>query len=191
MPGTPLDEKRDAALKMIRDGHDSHEISAKTGLSVGSIAALRAHHTMGRYPLAPEEAEHEVVEALETKFGLERDMQRALRSNIEQLESGLRIIDGGAERIVPSGRIDITAEDKSGATVVIELQAGEADRDAVAQVLSYKGDIADSNGRPARGILIAGDFSLRAISAARAVPNLELKRYSFRFSFEPAKRPET
>ena len=35
-----------------------------------------------------------------------------------------------------------------------------------------------------RGILIAGDFSPRAIAAARVVPNIKLVRYGFRFSFE-------
>ena len=143
---------------------------------------------MGTYRLATEEAE-QVVEALETTFGLERDLQRALRSNIEQLEPGLKITDGGNEQSVPSGRIDITAQDRSGANVVIELKAGEADRDAIGQVLSYMGDSA-GDGKPVRGILVAGDFSARAISAARAVHNLELKRYSFRFSFEPVPKPE-
>jgi RecB family endonuclease NucS len=35
-----------------------------------------------------------------------------------------------------SGQIDITARDKAGSTVVIELKAGPADRDAVRQILS-------------------------------------------------------
>ena len=43
-------------------------------------------------------------------IGLERDMQAALRSSIEQLEPGLEIIDGGAEHSVSSGFIDITAK---------------------------------------------------------------------------------
>ena len=183
-----LGDKRDVALAMIREGLDSHEISSKTGLSVRAVAAIKSHDKMGTYRLATEEAE-QVVEALETTFGLERDLQRALRSNIEQLEPGLKITDGGNEQSVPSGRIDITAQDRSGANVVIELKAGEADRDAIGQVLSYMGDSA-GDGKPVRGILVAGDFSARAISAARAVHNLELKRYSFRFSFEPVPNPE-
>ena len=66
--------KRDAAVAMIRDGRDSKEITAKTGLSIGSVAAIRAHSTMGRYPLDSEEAEV-ITDALETTFGLERDLQ--------------------------------------------------------------------------------------------------------------------
>jgi len=176
------DEKRTVVIKMIREGRDSHEISAKTGLPVMSIAGIRTNYTRGRYA----DETPVVAEALETTFSLERDLQHALRSNIEQLESGLKIVDGGTERSVASGRIDITAEDRQGATVVIELKAGEADRDAIAQVLSYMGDIAGTNSKQVRSILVAGDFSARAVSAARAVPNIELKKYSFKFSFQSA-----
>ena len=38
------------------------------------------------------------------RIGLERDLQTALRARIEQLEAGLIIIDGGAERLPPLPR---------------------------------------------------------------------------------------
>ncbi len=117
------------------------------------------------------------------KFGLERDLQRALRISIAQLEPGLNIIDGGSERSVAAGRVDITAEDNEGRLVVIELKAGTAQLDAISQILSYMGSI-DAEGRPVRGILIAHDFHDRVVYAAKAVPNLSLKAYSFQFSFE-------
>jgi len=112
-------------------------------------------------------------------------LQVALRANIEQLESGLRIIDGGKERVTEEGRIDITAEDKRGNIVVIELKAGGAKPAIVAQVLSYVSEVAESDKKPVRGILVAGGFHKRVILAARAVPNLQLKKYSFLFAFEP------
>jgi len=181
-------EQRESALTMIRRGCATPEISAETGLSERTIASIRANDTMGRYALEEIEA---VAEALENvTFGLERDLQDALRSNIEQLESGLKIMDGGKEQSVPSGRIDITAQDRRGATIVIELKAGEADRDAVAQLLSYMGDVVRTGDKPVRGILVAGAFSTRAISATRATGNIELKQYSFRFSFEPVNARE-
>jgi hypothetical protein len=125
-----------------------------------------------------------VDQAVETTFGLERDLQNALRANIDQLEPGLTVIDGGNERKVASGFIDITARDRSGATVVIELKkAGASDRDAIGQILGYIGDLMEST-ESVRGILVAGEFSPRVIAAARAVPNLSLVKYSFRFSFE-------
>ena len=117
-------------------------------------------------------------------IGLERDMQSVLRRSIEQLEDGLVIIDDGAERSVPSGFIDITAKDVSGAMVVIELKTGTARQKAVAQILSYMGDIAEEETEnPIRGILVAGDFDQKARSAARMVPNLSLRKYSIRFEF--------
>ena len=97
-------------------------------------------------------------------------MQKALRENIEQLEPGLTISDDGKEQTVPSGRIDITAQDRDGATVVIELKVGTADRDAIGQLLAYMGDLTDKGAR-VRGILIAREFESRAVSAARVIPS--------------------
>ncbi len=115
---------------------------------------------------------------------LERDLQRFLRADIDQLEPGLRIIDGGRERSVAAGLIDITAEDEEGRLVVIELKAGTADSNAIGQLLRYMGSIENPDGRPIRGILVADDFHGDAVYAANAVPNISLKAYSVQFSFE-------
>ena len=120
-------------------------------------------------------------------IGLERDLQAALRRAIEQLEPGLEIIDDGAERSVASGFIDITARDARGAIVVVELKTGTARQGAVAQVLSYMGDIAEEEpDQTVRGLLVAGDFDEKARSAARVLPNhvLSLRSYRVRFEFE-------
>ncbi|MCW2283021.1 hypothetical protein M2323_000832 [Rhodoblastus acidophilus] len=118
-------------------------------------------------------------------FSMERDLQSALRKEITQLEDGLVVADGGVEKIVPSGRIDILAKDQSGAWVVIELKSVKAQRDAVAQLLAYMGDmLAETNGT-VRGILIAPAFDARALSAARVVASVTLVSYGFRFSFSP------
>ena len=119
----------------------------------------------------------------EQTFTLERDLQSALRRSITQLDAGLTVIDGGVERSVASGRIDILAEDMTGAKVVIELKAVKAPRDAVAQVLAYMGDIQEESGGEVRGILVAPDFDPRAVSAARMVPTLNLVTYGFSFTF--------
>jgi RecB family endonuclease NucS len=110
----------------------------------------------------------------EVTFGLERDLQIALRANIEQLENGLKIVDGGVERITQAGRIDITAIDKEGNTVIIELKAGRAIPNVIAQVLSYMGAVGIESNTHVRGIIVAGDFSDRVILAVEAVPNLSL-----------------
>lgn len=128
-----------------------------------------------------------IEEAEEITFGLERDLQSALRVNIEKLEAGLKIIDEGKERSTQAGRIDITAEDSYGNIVIIELKAGTASPEVVAQILAYMGAISEAEKKPVRGILIAGDFHKRVILASRAVSTLELKKYSFQFKFESVK----
>ena len=125
--------------------------------------------------------------ASELTFGLERDLQSALRSNIEQLEAGLRIIDRGKERTTEAGRIDIVAEDRDGNLVVVELKAGQANSKVIAQVLAYMSSVADEDKRSVRGIIVAGEFSDRVVLAAKAVPNLDLRKYTYQFTFSELK----
>jgi hypothetical protein len=46
---------------------------------------------------------HRIDDAIDQTFGLERDLQTALRSDVGQLEAGLRIADDGLELKVESG----------------------------------------------------------------------------------------
>lgn len=140
----------------------------------------------GDIPPLPHDADVLVPNAessTERTFSLEKDLESALRKHIDQLESGLTVIDGGMQRKVPSGFIDILARDAAGTTVVIELKAVKAPRDAVAQVLAYMGDIMAETAAPVRGILVAPDFDAKAIAAASMVPSLFLHTYAFTFSF--------
>ena len=120
-------------------------------------------------------------------FRIERDLQLVLRANIGQLEPNLVIIDGGKERVVEVGRIDITAMDANSNIVVIELKRGTASPQAVDQILAYMNAVANADKAPVRGILIAGDFHEKVLLAASDIHNLELKKYSFHFTFESAK----
>jgi hypothetical protein len=129
--------------------------------------------------------DEEIEEAEDNYFRLERDLQKALRANIEQLEPGLKIIDGGKERVTEEpGRIDITAIDLQDNIVVIELKAGTAKPEVVVQVLAYMASVAASDKKPVRGILVASGFHRRVALAAEAVPNLQLRTYSFQFRFD-------
>lgn len=119
-------------------------------------------------------------------IGLERDLQGALRDHIDQLEPGLEIVDSGIERSVASGFIDITAKAPDDTIVVIELKTGTARRDAIGQILSYMGDIADEESAEVRGILVAGDFDQKARAAARVVNSLALRSYRVEFKFTDA-----
>lgn len=83
-------EQRKTANEMLDEHRDSHEIAERTRLSLGTINALRAHHTMRKAAPGAEETEvvEEALTALTTTFGLERDLQKVLRDNIDQLERG-------------------------------------------------------------------------------------------------------
>jgi RecB family endonuclease NucS len=170
--------------------HSSYTTQRDTttvGVSPEQVAAVKAHLKMNTYALGDSD-DNEVVEAVDTAFGLERDLQRALRANIGQPDPNLTIIDGGKEQIIPVGRIDITARDKAGTTVVIELKTRTADREAIGPILAYMGELMAITAS-VRGILVAKDFSSRAVTAARAVPHVQLVRYGFRFSFETVSPP--
>lgn len=170
----PGDEREQAAQARYRRPYDELTSAQKAWVTMD----LRE----------PKEVE-QVAEAIQTTFSLERDLQAALRANIEQLERGLKITDGGKEKKVDSGFIDITAEDSNGSPVVIELKAGKADREAVGQILGYMGNLQLDLQKPVRGIIVARDFDSSAVAALGAVANLQLKKYSFVFSFESV-RPE-
>jgi hypothetical protein len=169
--------------KLFGQGKTNIQIAQALGLEERQIGPIKAHFTRGTYPR--EKADTlEAVEALEkTTLSLERDLQRALRSNIGQLEAGLKVVDGGKEQAVPSGRIDILAEDSDGTTVVIELKVGTAERDAVGQILSYMGNISETT-PDVRGIIVAMDFAPPVISAARFSGKIRLLSYTINFSFE-------
>lgn len=145
--------------------------------SKGSIAYASTFVEISNEIDAGEDAE-------EITFGLERDMQQALRRSIDQLEPGLKIVDGGRERSTEAGRIDILAQDKTGSFVVIELKVGDAKPEVIAQIASYMTCITETEKKKVRGILVAGDFPPRVKLAARMIPSLNLKRYSFKFAFE-------
>ena len=154
------------------------------------MSAVKAHITMGSYhgssPGASSLSEadvEEIEDAANLKFGLERDLQDALRRNIHQLDPTLRIVDEGRERRVEAGFIDILAEDDQESLVVIELKSGEAPENGITQVLSYIGSLqTEEDSRPVRGLLIARDFPTRVRLAARAA-GIQLVAYGFSFSF--------
>ena len=115
------------------------------------------------------------------RFGLERELQDALKTNLHQLEPGLEL--SGTEQSVGAGRADIVTHDNEGNIVIIELKAGTAQPDSMTQLLAYMGSIDNPESRPVRGILVARDFHTRVKHAAKAVPNVDLRSYSFMFSF--------
>ena len=168
-----------------------HLTNIKQLRHLGSVFNLQNVHVnpyyQGRLNDVPRGADDEIdspIAAEETTIRLESHLQSVLRDNIEQLEPGLRIIDGGTERTVTSGRIDITAQDLGGRLVVVELKAVTAPASSLTQVLAFMVALAEEESKPARGILVAPDFHYRVVLAAKAIPNLQLSKYSVRFQFE-------
>ena len=104
-------------------------------------------------------------------------MDQPIRYDIEQLEQGLRITDRGTEQKDGSGQIDSTAEDREGATVVIELKARPASREAIEEIARLHCALVDKTSKPVRGILVAGDFNLWLII-------IKKNRFKFVFTFK-------
>ena len=125
----------------------------------------------------------EVSEAVTAAFSLERTMQAAVRRSIDNLEGGIVIIDGGVERTVATGKIDILARDEVGTLTVIELKAGQAPAGAVEQVLGYAEALADEEGEATRAILVASAFTDRQLAAAKRMTGLKLVRYDYSVTF--------
>jgi DNA-directed RNA polymerase specialized sigma24 family protein len=73
-------ELRAEILRLLREGIESLEIARRTGASRGRIGAIAAHLARGTYE-SVENAEilDELETTEETKLGLERDLQNALR----------------------------------------------------------------------------------------------------------------
>ena len=155
------------------------KIAAKVGVSPGVVSVIEAK---------PEGDADNEDDSSDDDGGqtarIEKDLQNALRRNIEQLESGLVIIDGGKERHTDAGYLDITARDRDDTVVVIELKAGLAKPAALTQVLAYMATVAVEEKKPVRGLLVAGGFHDKVSFAVKAVPNVQLRQYRYKFTFE-------
>ena len=136
--------------------------------------------------LSSSETSQPGIESSGSAFRMERELQEALAANIAQLEPGLNVVEGGIEMAVGAGRLDIAATDTRGRIVVIELKAGTAQLESIAQLLSYMGSVPNPEGRPVRGVLVAHDFEPRVVHAAKATPNVALRAYSYQLSFSDA-----
>ena len=113
----------------------------------------------------------------ERVFRYESELKAALRRELNLVEPGLVEADGGRERIVATGRIDITARDSNGRYVVIELKVGPCPNGALEQVLAYSSDLEAETGTPCRAVLVASEFSERQRAAARRARDVALFTY--------------
>lgn len=110
-------------------------------------------------------------------FLYERELQVAIRRQLGLVEAGLVEADGGRERAVATGKIDIVARDSAGNFVVIELKAGPCPHGALEQVLAYSSDLEAETGTPCRSVLVASQFSDRIRAAAGRARDVSLVTY--------------
>jgi hypothetical protein len=121
-----------------------------------------------------------------TIFQLEREMQSAVRKQLERLESGLTEADGGSEYTVSTGRIDVLAKGRNGKHVIIEMKAGACPAGTLEQALGYAQALSEelSITDSVRVIVVAADFSDRLRAAAKRIPEVELRKYEFSLQFK-------
>jgi len=92
-----------------------------------------------------------------------------------------------------AGRIDLLCRCPKGDTVAIEIKRGVADRHAVAQLLSYMGELRRSDStRHVRGVLVAAGVDGPADAALAAIADIDVVVFEIRFLFKPLiSRPST
>jgi RecB family endonuclease NucS len=110
-------------------------------------------------------------------FRYERELQSAVRRQLALVEPGLVEADGGRERAVATGKIDIVARDAAGNFVVIELKAGDCPHGALERLLAYSTDLEAETGTPCRSMLVAAQFSDRIRAAAARARDVSLVTY--------------
>lgn len=118
------------------------------------------------------------------EFAYERDLQSYLAKNLDQIEPGLTLYEDELSRGVeyPAGRrrIDILAQDKNGALVVIELKVARSYDRVVGQILNYvswvRENLADP-GQKVRGIIIGRKITEDLQLACLFISDLTLMEY--------------
>ena len=79
------DEQRAKIVGLLRDGQlDREGIAAAVGVSPSVVSAVEAHVRMTTHAAHDSDVTDELAEASEATFGLERDLQVALRADIQQ-----------------------------------------------------------------------------------------------------------
>ena len=134
-------------------------------------------------PSSNDGIEAEVEDSIEASVSLERDLHSYLATRVDEIESGLTLVENGVECQTDAGRIDLLTRDANNHLVVVELKAGRAKDAALGQLLGYIGCLSATEPN-IRGILVASAFDSRVVFAARGLANIKLVRYQLSFNLE-------
>ena len=128
-----------------------------------------------------------------TNFAYEKDLQKALCSNISELFHGYHIYGGlgiGVEYSIGGKRIDVLLEhEQSKDLLVIELKSGIADFKVFGQISMYIGllnrQFPDKN---ITGVIVAGSIDDSLVQACKITDKVSLKTYRMSINIEDAKQ---
>lgn len=184
------DEKKQVVGLLKKTDMSVKQVAEVLSVPMECVRSLKAHVTMGTYDTDDEGIIEEIENAQAATLSIERDLQTFLFNSLDQIEPGLKLYENGREFITDIGRIDILAIDGNENLVVIELKAGKAKDNALGQLLGYIGYVSSeiANDRKVRGYIIASEFDERLKYAVRGLPNVSLKSYKVRFTFEDVEK---
>ena len=160
-----------------------------TGVQTCALPIYKSQINTGRIDLSnteesnitfENEIEESISESIDTQVSLEKDLQQYLSNRVNEIESGLVLVEDGVEFKTEAGYIDILTKDQNENYVVIELKAGKAKDAALGQILGYMGCLSNALNN-VRGILVASSFDKRVIYAVKALPNIKLVSYELNF----------
>lgn len=102
---------RDWALHCSTGPFETYQTQARSILNsyLGFIEAGGEAAALG--PTTDVDGSEDDPQESQALFKLEKEMQQAVRADISSLEAGLEIVDGGSEKAVSTGKIDILAKD--------------------------------------------------------------------------------
>jgi endonuclease len=139
------------------------------------------------------------TEAASSEFAYESHLRDYLASNLERIETGLRLYTDeedenikGVEFDAGGRRIDILAFDKENRFVVIELKVSRGYERSVGQLLRYKAWVKQNlaDGKKVRGIVIAKQISEDLKLATSEIADIDLFEYDLRIDLRKVKSGE-
>jgi hypothetical protein len=131
------------------------------------------------------EADEIAQEQEDREFAAERDLRDFLTQNLDRIEPGLRLYEGGVEFPVGNGRIDIVALDRNDRFVILELKVSRGRERTLGQILYYMAWVDEHLGKgPSRGFIVAKEITDDLALAVRRVEGVSLFRYRMSFSVE-------